>query len=80
MLLAPINGDVAGGVMNPCTYEQANHLFAAHAETEARIRRLLGRKNLALVTPELEQEFKRASDIARLIDITLDEWVDIDEL
>jgi hypothetical protein len=80
MPLALTNTALEGDVMNPCSFEHANYLFAAHAESEARIRRLLGRKNLAMVTPELEQEFKRAADIARLIEFALDEWVAVDEL
>lgn len=74
------NTTLEGDAVNPCTFEQTNHLFVAQAQSAARIRQLMGRKNLALVTPELEAEFKRAAQIGRLIEIALDELEAIDEL
>lgn len=45
--------------------------------TAARIQRLMGRNKLALVTPALEKELKQAAQIAQLIDLAMDEWMDI---
>lgn len=66
--------------MNHCTIGQTNYLLAAQAQSEARIRRYLGRNHLALVTPELEKELKRAARIAQLIELAMDEWIEIDGL
>lgn len=63
--------------MNVLTVEHTHNLFVAQAHTAARIQRLMGRNKLALVTPELEKELKQAAQIAQLIDLAMDEWMDI---
>lgn len=65
--------------MNPAI-EARNHLQGEYAQSQARIQKMLGANQLALVTPPLERELKRAQHIAHLIDLSLDELQVPDEL
>jgi len=71
MLLA-VNTALEWNGMNTLI-EHTHDLFAAHAQSQARIRGLMGRNRLALVTPELSQELKRVDQITQLIDLALNE-------
>lgn len=66
-------------MMDVNTIEHTHNLFVAQAQSSARIRALMGRNKLALVTPALERELKQAAQIAQLIELAMDEWIEIDE-